>query len=557
MLDFRLSQASRSSPRRPARLSYISMKKHLVFICLILAACTSSQMKNERKPQSLADFSADEVSAIEQLERIMKPHIVLLDRDLITFRYESGDGKFKPQTLEQVQKREAGWAVRFYDPDKVSGSDVGPGVYVAMEPTASATWGQDDPHLFVIPIKAGSRILVGDQYNVDPADAELGFRLRNNMECWPPDQHPHYPMFELGEFVGAFRYSPNATCRRIMIKVFQDLDIQALTYSYGSTYLKECRNSGTAISIVDPTVIDLSRMNYYSVDKKIEGDPKLTPFVKSTFDEGKTAFQQQNMLNTEAYWRSYKSDFGFFDSTPSVDANAYSEWKAANLYRCGPKWVLEENHPVDLVSTASAIFEANNRDYEIEDLYLKTKFAYVVKFKDFSSHYSNQDFVANNLQGLIIAEYDALNPNMTVHRFETVQHGYAFPDTYANAAAELGEKLPFKDDAGMNKSLAKFFAKLTEDQMKNPNLLAVALNHIHVPKKSATLIVNAMLVELGMAPNLSGHLPKSLDEDTSAERANSRAGYMRLLKRCFDMYKDPNKSAAEISRGACGVRKNT
>lgn len=97
----------------------------LLFI-FFLMGCVSSSFN--RSPQ--ADGSVTD--AISEMTEILKNHVVPLDRDLIVFRYEHD---FRPQTLRDVLDRETSWAKRFFDLSKVTGDDVGPGVFVAVDPT--------------------------------------------------------------------------------------------------------------------------------------------------------------------------------------------------------------------------------------------------------------------------------------------------------------------------------------------------------------------------------------------------------------------------------------
>src|SRR4051812_43202331 len=95
---------------------------------IVLSACVSATSV-KREPQASAP-----TPEVRELAAILGRHTVALERDLWTFRYESTRESFNPKNVSDVAENLSNWMLRFYDPDIVSGADVGPGVYVATDP---------------------------------------------------------------------------------------------------------------------------------------------------------------------------------------------------------------------------------------------------------------------------------------------------------------------------------------------------------------------------------------------------------------------------------------
>lgn len=276
-------------------------------------------------------------SSSEKLAAILRPYVAPLDRDLWTFRYEA-KGRFKPATANDVIARIGPWADRFYDPSVLSGVDTGPGVYVATDPAATATWGGVNPQLFAIKIKKGTRVLIGDQYRLDGDKVRALTSLAAEMNCGASTTQISY---DLGQAVGYFRMSPNLECREAIIEAVRKLKVKALTYGFNSAPLPDCRVTGTAISIINSEAISKNEINYYSKSGNIEGQPLVAPFVKQLYFEAKDDYYSQSLLANLEVWEDYKNAYGFFDSTGDISVQDYRTWKDEHILKCGTKWSIE------------------------------------------------------------------------------------------------------------------------------------------------------------------------------------------------------------------------
>lgn len=276
------------------------------------------------------------------LSDILRPHVATIDRDLILFRYEKKDPeRFNPTSVQDLVKRAYPWSKRFFDVNIIANPDAGgPGLYTSTDPTATAIWGMTDPGLFVFSLKKHTNILIGDATEVSDQDKSQLDEIYRKMNCgenkFQADMGKDFSVV-----ITRFRNANNSDCRRLVISVFEKMQISAITYSFYSSPLMYCRATGTAVNIVWPDAIELEHINYYSEGKSIIGDSRMTAFVKMLFDEGKSyLFAQMSMANDELRLK-LREDFGFFDGIQDLSKDAYEVWKNQHILRCGPKWSTE------------------------------------------------------------------------------------------------------------------------------------------------------------------------------------------------------------------------
>ena len=308
------------------------------------------------------------------LATILRPYVHPLDRDLWTFRYEGKD-KFQPKNVADLQNRIGPWAERFWNASNVRGADTGPGVYVATDPAATATWGGPDPRLFAIKIKAGTNILMGDQYRTPDDVLKQAQALSARIGCGSSSTSMDY---DIGHLVGFFRMNENLLCRQAAIGALKALNVKALSYSFNSVPLKGCRTTGTAISIIAASAISLEELNRYSDDGNIEGQPDVSPYVYLLFEEAKSDYYSQSLLWSLDVWKRYQSEYGFFANTPKADTDRYETWKAEHIFKCGASWSIESDNS-EGTRGADLRRRANPR---VKDLLIRMALVYREKFRD-------------------------------------------------------------------------------------------------------------------------------------------------------------------------------
>ena len=269
-----------------------------------------------------------------ELANTLRLYVHPIDRDLWTFRYESRDA-FQPKNVADLQQRLGPWAERFWNVNVVQGADTGPGVYVATDPAATAAFGSAEPRLFAIKLRAGTNILVGDQYRTPPDVLQHAQALSTRLGCGSSSTSMDS---DIGHLIGFFRMNSNVECRQAAIDALKVLEVKAVSYSFNSVPLTGCRTTGTAFSIISASAISMSELNRYSDAGNIEGQPEVSPYVHLLFLEAKDDHYSQTLLWSLDVRTRYQSAYGFFAKTPMVGNGQYGSWKAAHIYKCGPHW---------------------------------------------------------------------------------------------------------------------------------------------------------------------------------------------------------------------------
>lgn len=487
-------------------------QNRLIALVLLLTACASSSVA--RRPQSDPQTLR---SATLQLTDIFRPHVKALDRDIWTFRYEARTTSFHPLNQSDVQNRIGPWALRFFNPDVVSGADVGPGVYVATDPVATATWGLTDPQMYAIKLKTGARILVGDVPELSDLEIKGLNQALKNLNCLG-EKGPVTKSTTLGEVTGMLRYTPEAECRKVAIEIFSSLKIQALTYTFNSVSLKDCRVTGTAFSIIDPAAVAMEEINYYNSQKSIQGSRVASPFIKALFREAQNDYYSQSLLADPATLAKFKNAFGFFDQVQSVKPTAYNSWKAKHIFKCGERSTAEGqsdiHHFLNLTS--------ERPDLGLQDLLIQTAVTYRALIAQLPSVQSiGAEFEPENLKALIEAEFVGSGLKVGDRNRWEKERAHQAATGFRGMDQALQSVRP---GAGTG---AELIIKLTTDSKGDP--------------MKSLIRTNAMLTWRGFAP--------ILDSDPG----KSRELYIALLKRCLGVYQDKSQTEQTLAAGDCAV----
>lgn len=361
----------------------------------------------------------------ERLANIFRPYVATLDRDLWTFRYEAKED-FRPQSQIDLQKRIGPWADRFFNPDIVLGADTGPGVYVAMDPVATATWGRTEPRLYAIKIKRGTKVLIGDQSET-PSDVLRSLDgLILEMRCGATSTAAD----DIGHAVGFFRMNENRDCRHVVVEAIRRLGVQALSYGFSSVPVKNCRSTGTAISIISSAAISLEEINGYSDDGAIEGSPSITPFVYALFEQNKNDYYAQSLLADLPTWQAFRKAFHFFDRSPMASSEDLEKWKAEHILKCGPEWSVEDSNPV----ARSRMDQILKADPDVKDLLIRISLIY-------RSRFSSEQMMGRQETLNYSAEFNILRLKILVE-----QHSGSF--TEANKMRYYTAQVPHWSDDG-------------------------------------------------------------------------------------------------------------
>ena len=113
-------------------------------------------------PYLSAASAAESVSsddAVNALAALLKPRVQSLDRDLVTFHYQMAQSSFRFSNHGQVVRHLKASPGRFYNSNLFNSDMMGIGLYMAIDPSATRSYGGSDPHLFIVPVKKGTRFL--------------------------------------------------------------------------------------------------------------------------------------------------------------------------------------------------------------------------------------------------------------------------------------------------------------------------------------------------------------------------------------------------------------
>jgi hypothetical protein len=347
------------------------MKSLLLLYLFTLCQFSAGQQRQVGQ----TDYTQSIAAAI-RISEILKPHVASLDRDLWTFRYEGlGSLNFRPNNISEVIQHISSWANRFWNPELMNGADTGPGVYVATDPAATATWGWIHPQLFAIKIKRGSQILIGDGKETPFDEIKSLSAIASELGC---KESSGSLKTGLGNAIGYFRMNQKRECRLAVIQALGILSVQAISYGFNSVPFGECRVTGTAISIIDSRAISLGEINMYSEAGNIEGKPSVTPFIHKLFEEAKGDYYSQSLLANREVLNRYKNAYGFFKSAKAINSRNYSQWKSQNVLKCGPKWSIELPEP----KTVSLQMLRLQPDPRVKNLLIKMSLVYREKIHD-------------------------------------------------------------------------------------------------------------------------------------------------------------------------------
>ena len=280
----------------------------------------------------LAD-SLGESSSQSAIRKIIADRLVKLDRDAVVFHYEKGTSDFSPQNSRDVWDRIRSRPSRFFDSNILEINVEGPGLYVAIDPVASRLWGGENPNLFVLTVKSGALVL-DTKISLNQMETKQIAQVVSVLKCDVDGDFDYQGGME--SIILGFRNSKNQVCRKLMIDAIRQLNLQAILYSFpASRSLTGCRQSRfSAFNVIDSSIIDESKIAYYSDTNEIENEP-LASHIVAAYTEAEQDYDLQGTLAVEKLFRP--------KTLVSMDsAEEYIDWKQKYVYACGPAWSPEQ-----------------------------------------------------------------------------------------------------------------------------------------------------------------------------------------------------------------------
>ena len=273
----------------------------------------------------------------DSLAEKLKPFVIILDREAVTFHWSTGEN-FAPKSVNDLSARARKQIEPFSNPNQISFSMAGPGLYVAVDPNGSRHFGGENPELHLVTLKAGTRILNLSDVAVDKMMSTLKV-FQDELQCIDNSMN-NKVIAEDHLTIVNLRKSATPECRQLVINALKKLNIQANLYNYtAAENLRNCRsNRFFAFSIISESAIDFTKIEFYSNDSKFVTLGN-APFAKKLFEEQNDIEPILDFLTNKIYPNSSLPKY-LIDS-PSVSEESYVEWKKSKIVLCGPSWSIE------------------------------------------------------------------------------------------------------------------------------------------------------------------------------------------------------------------------
>lgn len=480
-------------------------------------------------------FSAD---ATDQLIQKFQTRMKVLDREMVTFRYEART-KTGFNTPEDIRVRMSDWTDRFYRPSVLTSDMAGPGTYVAVDPYASRSYGGENPQLYVLTIKKGARAInLDDGFSTE--ETNLIKELHQQLQC--QDQSGQMiPEDRMDYF--SLRQSGTLACREVAIKIATALKIQAIVYGYSaSNSLAGCRSRHVAVNVVSSEAFDYAKTLFYSSELAIAGID-YGRFVKRAYEE---AAEDPNLAYNTGNVTPMPAQLA---QQTSVVQNDYLRWRNAKIYSCGPRWSIEGEGSI-LLDILTANLKKNYRDAETDALLVSLKNAFVAKAGPAIP------FQIANLVALTKLSFQASG----LPQDEATYNRWAFLTEHRNEKSEYKDELrklygvpKLTEDLGDNrKELETLIKKMSKKQKESPDLFFRLMAHYGFKGGYVAVSQNEFTPYLGGAVILSSMDPrKSFAQNLEISKRN----YKAVIKQCIALYSDPNQSYEDIKKTDCSIEK--
>jgi hypothetical protein len=483
--------------------------------------------------------------AVERMTPILAKRVVALDRELVTFHYETSYPGWTPTKLNQIQHHILSWPSHFFD-TSVLGDAVGRGIYVAIDPVATRSYGgtQGDPQLYVITLKKGAVLLNGTD-DLPEAEMQEMWSIANSLNCTSGKTAGT----DLTTPIEQILQSQSEDCRKIVTVTLANLKVEAIAYNYSGVGLSDCRSRQVAINIVSPNAIKAEDLALYTDSIQLEGTP-LAALTRRLFEEG---------FNDYTTRVERASDTGYeiprtLMSTPVAADPIYSNWRSAKIFACGPRWSFE--FPIGPFEYINDTIANANSDPELRELLLQLSRGYSLRFTPNAGFTTVVSYQLNQLQRM---DYDnsGFDPKILSYQQWRDIRNSVFSDgtdkqAFINAAKSLGE--PSNMDAGGSylDIVHQTESRFTLNDAKNPAFIPAMFHAMGMGPRLARLLANFSIAAFGGAPFMTA-LPDKISSDAVAlEKANIEK-FKEIAKKCIATYNDLTLSDTQVKTGPCGT----
>lgn len=522
------------------------MKKLIVASLCILCGCVHLHPTAKRNPaQAFTPVTVSDALQPDliKLEAILRPRVVRLDREMITFHYEGADSSdYVPHSLQDLQRRmSSGYLEKYFDATVTGSYMAGPGEYVAMDAFSTRDYGRETPQLYVIPIAEGATILdtSGDYRETEQSALEEIWKRACDSSKSGADN--------FDEMVNGFRTNGSEDCRRLIIRAVQDLGVQGILYGFAeASTLAECRhNRNLAINLIRHDAIVMDDLAYYDDRSKIEGRP-MSGSVARLYKEAMTDPTTRRNIDLKylpipASLKDASTAFPF-----------YRFWKRHKIFRCGRAWALDGN---DIMNTTIESLYSLYQDPSLLKPLAELSDAFKKRFSDNTPSFELSRI--NQIEKLSY-EADLGKGNASFDQWEQAQNiiisGEDVGGGHAaqKAAVLLGESIPKQTKKVSLLDVFQSIVRILRHTKPNAAVIPEALSQLNYGPRLARMQSNYLILSLGGTPFLKGPLPNERNA-SDVMRAN-RNLFLDLIKTCTEQYLNMSISNDDIQKGPCGLR---
>lgn len=483
---------------------------------------------------ALLFFSATQASEIgDQLSQAFRVRISYLDRELMTFRYETKE-EFEPKTLADIKGRLRFKTGKFFKKGLLDVMAAGPGAYVAIDPYTSRDFGGSDPQLYVLSLKKGTSIL-----DLNTAFSASEHSLIKNAHDQLQCKHPGETLItEMEMNFFSLRNSATQACRDLAIEVVTALKVQAIMYSYSaSNSLTDCRYRSVAFNVISPSAIDFNKLAFYSNSSFLESYP-LSSLIKSIFDEASNDFQAKLGRRDSLFLPLT------FQGINSANEQNYADWKAKNILNCGPKWSVESDQ-TNFMEASAINFKVNFQDLEIQDLILK--FKQIFTSKSINNYYFSISGFYVFAKALFLAS-GLPDDEELFKKWNTLKSRQYFDAAARTEFLGLyGTDISLIDLVQKQDDITTLINSMTLDEIKNIDFFPRVLHAVGLNDGYQTYIINEFNSFQGGVLILSSDTKLNLSE----RLALSKDHYKAALKTCIDIYANDQISYEDAQKTDC------
>ena len=516
----------------------------LILFSAALTLPPSSQAAAQMKPAQID-------STALKLAEALQSRVIPLDRETLTFHYLAMQETPQIQSKAQILDWAGSIADNFYNVSVTSGDLQGIGLYNAIDPHSSRSYGDPYPVLFALPLRKGTIVL--DLVGERPDDETTVETLRSLAEpC--REAGGNNGISSVDDVTRAFRNSNDLDCRSVVIRAHRKLGIQAILYSYSADQFSVgCRMRSDSFNVIDRAALgdDFRNVGLFWEGGRF-ADSTLTRFVGQTYqDVPKDFFKRYEDL----FHDSPSQILGSLKNSGTFERSAQS-WRKRNLLRCGSTWSIEGHEAIQNVLIYN--LRDSFTDKEIQNTILDWHRAYRAKID--SKTYDLSSF--QRIHAIEREVYLQTGLPRDFSKFEAwteVSDGYFsgfVQDTDSDSRAEnlLGEPGPQISNDEVNKRTRAILHEIFTPSHAQPGLYGEVLKRLGYGPLISRLKVGMWISLFGGMPILATPLPTDARTDAADLMAVNKIEFLKILRRCTDLMNDPTVTAEVVQNTDCGVR---